>query len=102
MKNLFIITEDEKKRILGLHEDATKRQYLKESITINTADNGTVTATDGTVTINIDSNKTIQQINALIQQKRQTQKVPTPGTVPLQKQAPAPLQNQDVADTNLK
>jgi len=30
MKNLFIITEEEKKRILGLHENATKRQYLSE------------------------------------------------------------------------
>jgi hypothetical protein len=31
MKNLFIISEEEKKRILGLHESATKRQYLKEA-----------------------------------------------------------------------
>lgn len=30
MKNLFIITEEERKRILGLHESATKRQYLSE------------------------------------------------------------------------
>jgi hypothetical protein len=30
MKNLFIISEDERKRILGLHENATKRQYLNE------------------------------------------------------------------------
>jgi hypothetical protein len=30
MKNLFIINEDERKRILGLHENATKRQYLNE------------------------------------------------------------------------
>jgi peptidoglycan hydrolase-like protein with peptidoglycan-binding domain len=36
MKNLFIITEDEKKRILGLHEDATKRQYLSEQYNPNT------------------------------------------------------------------
>jgi peptidoglycan hydrolase-like protein with peptidoglycan-binding domain len=31
MKNLFIITGEEKRRILGLHENATKRQYLKET-----------------------------------------------------------------------
>jgi len=30
MKNLFLINEDEKKRILSLHEKATKKQYLKE------------------------------------------------------------------------
>ena len=27
-KNLFLITEDERERILGLHESATKKQYL--------------------------------------------------------------------------
>jgi hypothetical protein len=32
MKNLFIINEDEKKRILNLHESATKRLYLSEQI----------------------------------------------------------------------
>jgi hypothetical protein len=31
MKNLFIITEEERKRILSLHENATKRQYLGEA-----------------------------------------------------------------------
>lgn len=31
MKKLFNITEEEKKRILGLHESATKRQYLSEA-----------------------------------------------------------------------
>jgi len=30
MINLFLINEDEKNRILNLHKDATKRQYLKE------------------------------------------------------------------------
>jgi hypothetical protein len=30
MKNLFLINEEEKERILGLHENATKRQYLSE------------------------------------------------------------------------
>ena len=30
MNKLFLINEDEKKRILGLHESATKKQYLKE------------------------------------------------------------------------
>ena len=30
MKNLFIINEEEKNRILNLHETATKRQYLSE------------------------------------------------------------------------
>lgn len=29
-KNLFLITEDEKQRILGMHETATKRVYLSE------------------------------------------------------------------------
>ena len=30
MKNLFILSEEEKNRILNLHESATKRQYLSE------------------------------------------------------------------------
>ena len=33
MKNLFIINEEEKNRILNLHETATKRQYLSEQPT---------------------------------------------------------------------
>jgi peptidoglycan hydrolase-like protein with peptidoglycan-binding domain len=32
MKNLFIINEEEKKRILNLHESATKRYYLSEEL----------------------------------------------------------------------
>lgn len=32
MKNLFIISEEERKRILDIHESATKRQYLKEEV----------------------------------------------------------------------
>ena len=32
MKNLFLINEDEKSRILNLHETATKRQYLPEQV----------------------------------------------------------------------
>jgi hypothetical protein len=35
MKNLFIINEDEKDRILNLHESATKRQYLSEQVVSN-------------------------------------------------------------------
>jgi len=31
MKKLFIISEDERKRILSLHENATKKQYLGEA-----------------------------------------------------------------------
>jgi len=31
MKNLFLINEDERNRILMLHESATKKQYIKES-----------------------------------------------------------------------
>ena len=33
MKNLFLINEDEKNRILNLHENATKQQYLTEQST---------------------------------------------------------------------
>jgi hypothetical protein len=32
MKNIFLINEDEKKRIINLHETATKRQYLSEQV----------------------------------------------------------------------
>jgi hypothetical protein len=35
MKNLFIINEEEKNRILNLHETATKRQYLSEQPTLD-------------------------------------------------------------------
>jgi hypothetical protein len=35
MKNLFLINEDEKSRILNLHETATKRQYLVEQPTLD-------------------------------------------------------------------
>ena len=35
MKNLFIINEEEKNRILNLHENATKRQYLSEQPTLD-------------------------------------------------------------------
>jgi hypothetical protein len=31
MKNLFFINESERERILGMHHDATRKQYLKES-----------------------------------------------------------------------
>lgn len=33
MKNPFLLSEEEKNRILTLHENATKKQYLKENIT---------------------------------------------------------------------
>lgn len=42
MNNLFILNEDEKKRILNLHESATKRQYLNEQgVAFNTTDQST-------------------------------------------------------------
>jgi hypothetical protein len=33
MKNLFVITNEERNRVLNLHENATKRQYLTEQPT---------------------------------------------------------------------
>jgi hypothetical protein len=33
MKNLFVITNEERNRVLNLHENATKRQYLTEQFT---------------------------------------------------------------------
>jgi hypothetical protein len=41
MKNLFIISEDERKRILGLHENATKKQYLGEAKVVGNEFSGT-------------------------------------------------------------
>ena len=35
MNKSFIITESERSRILGLHQEATSRQYLKENGSIN-------------------------------------------------------------------
>jgi hypothetical protein len=43
MKNLFIINEDEKNRILNLHESATKRQYLQEQSVSGAPNFGTIT-----------------------------------------------------------
>jgi len=43
MKNLFLISEEDKNRILNLHENATKRQYLTEQTAPNPqADAGTI------------------------------------------------------------
>jgi hypothetical protein len=41
-KNLFLITEEEKNRILGMHMKATKSQYLSEQATPVTTDTTTV------------------------------------------------------------
>ena len=35
MNNLFLINEDERKRILGMHETATKKHYLSEQPTLD-------------------------------------------------------------------
>ena len=32
MKKLYFLNEEESKRILNLHKEATKKQYLKETI----------------------------------------------------------------------
>lgn len=48
MKNLFIISEEEKERILKIHESATKRQYLKEDNTNNQSNVLTITDNDRT------------------------------------------------------
>lgn len=40
MRNLFHINESEKERILDIHQESTKRQYLKESKTSITEANG--------------------------------------------------------------
>lgn len=43
MKNLFLINEEDRNRILNLHENATKRQYLTEQTAPNPqADAGTI------------------------------------------------------------
>ena len=43
MKNLFLISEEDRNRILNLHENATKRQYLTEQTAPNPqADAGTI------------------------------------------------------------
>jgi hypothetical protein len=36
MKKLYFLNEEEKNRILNLHESATKRQYLSEAAMVNT------------------------------------------------------------------
>ena len=39
MNNLFLINEDERKRILGMHETATKKHYLSEQPTLDLGQN---------------------------------------------------------------
>jgi|LakMenEpi03Aug12_release.lakeMendotaPanAssembly.Ray.scaffolds.fasta_scaffold664859_2 hypothetical protein len=90
MKKLFNITEEERKKILNLHENAANKQYLVEGITINFDASGKMTATDGKNTVPVDGTKTLDQIKAMF-----------PGMTPLQKQAPAPLQTQNVQDTQI-
>ena len=48
MKNLFIINEEEKKRILNLHESASKRHYLSEQQYRSTNQDGTIMVVDNT------------------------------------------------------
>jgi hypothetical protein len=38
LKAIFLINEEEKNRILNLHESATKRQYLSEQTTTTSSD----------------------------------------------------------------
>jgi hypothetical protein len=58
-KNLFIINEDEKSRILDLHETATKNQYLFEqaSTTATTTNTPTVTTSGRTASVRAASAK---------------------------------------------
>ena len=48
MKQLYFLDEEEKNRILNLHESATKRQYLKEDDSSNQKNLPTITDNDKT------------------------------------------------------
>lgn len=50
-RNLFVITEEEKRRILGLHESATKRAYLSEQTQYVKDANGKVSVLQGPLAI---------------------------------------------------
>lgn len=52
MKNLFLINEDEKKRILNLHESATKNQYLINEVGYGTGNWVDVNYKGQTLTLN--------------------------------------------------
>jgi len=70
MKNLFIISEEEKKRILGLHESATKRHYLSEQESeetklrksLNPIANEITMIVPGSRFVNVDETKLINTI----------------------------------------
>lgn len=70
MKNLFIISEEEKKRILGLHESAAKRQYLSEQESeetklrksLNPIANEITMIVPGNRFVNVDETKLINAI----------------------------------------
>ena len=49
MKKLYFLDEEEKGRILNLHEGATKRQYLNEQSVVGAPNNGVITPAEGTV-----------------------------------------------------
>lgn len=46
MHRSFVITEEEKNRILGIHEQATKRQYLSEQLYQRSVNDGTNISTE--------------------------------------------------------
>jgi colicin import membrane protein len=48
MKKLYFLDEEEKQRILNIHESATKRQYLSEQSVIGAPNQGMITTTNNT------------------------------------------------------
>ena len=48
MKKLYFLDDEEKNRILSIHENATKRQYLSEQSVIGAPNQGMITTTNNT------------------------------------------------------
>lgn len=102
MKNLFIISEEERKKILNLHENASNKKYLSEQQTTGTTAtaqnnqgvmvnfNGTnITVSYGDKSYTTDGTKTLNDVRAMF-----------PGQFPLPTEKPN-LETQNVPDTGL-
>jgi len=100
MKKLFVISENEKNRILNLHENASNKISLKEQSTTGitqnkqvvsiTFDGTNIVASSGDKTFPVDGNKTLNDIKGMFQFNFQK----------LTPEKPE-LSNQNVGDTTL-
>jgi hypothetical protein len=88
MKKLYFLDEEEKQRILNIHESATKRQYLSEelpytdnSVNLSSRTNNTSKDTPKNVSTTNDNKKFTPAATACIKQFGEPKPAKTPGFV---------------------